>query len=112
MNSHTAISRPLVLPAVALAVVQALASAATAEPSGRCREDPDAVYRVPLGQSPRIGGDEPLVTIVVFSDFQCPYCSRAHEALRSVVDEYGEDVALVFKQLPLDFHNYARGAAD
>ena len=80
--------------------------------SGRCVEDTSAVYRVPIGNSPVRGGSQPLVTVVMFSDFQCPYCSRAATTMDELAEAYGDDVRLVFKQMPLDFHANAHLAAE
>jgi protein-disulfide isomerase len=52
------------------------------------------------------------VTIVEFSDFQCPYCSLAAPKVLSLVDMYPQDVKVVFKQFPLDMHSQARLAAE
>lgn len=52
------------------------------------------------------------VTIVEFSDFQCPYCGQAQELVDEVAKKYGERVRVVFKQLPLDIHPQARLAAE
>jgi protein-disulfide isomerase len=62
-------------------------------------------------QDPATGAALPLVTIVEFSDFQCPYCSRLADSLDEVVEEYGQDVKLVFKQFPLPMHPQAEPAA-
>jgi predicted DsbA family dithiol-disulfide isomerase/predicted RNA-binding protein with TRAM domain len=51
------------------------------------------------------------VAIVEFSDFQCPFCSRVGPTLTRINQEYPEDVKVVFKHLPLSFHNKAMGAA-
>ena len=51
------------------------------------------------------------VEIVLFSDFQCPYCSRINPALDEVIRRYGGRARLVFKQFPLSFHKDARPAA-
>jgi protein-disulfide isomerase len=66
-----------------------------------------------------VGADDPvrgtrlaLVTIVVFSDFQCPFCSRLATTLERVTETYGDDVRIVFKHDPLPFHEHARLAAD
>lgn len=64
-----------------------------------------------LGDSPARGGGSPLVTIVEFSDFQCPYCKRVQPALERVLSRYGGDVRLVWKNLPLASHARARPAA-
>lgn len=62
-------------------------------------------------QDPATGAAIPLVTIVEYSDFQCPYCSRLAETLHEVVGEYDKDVKLVFKQFPLPMHPQAEPAA-
>ncbi|MEX1366651.1 MAG: thioredoxin domain-containing protein [Nannocystaceae bacterium] len=62
-------------------------------------------------QDPSRGAAVPLVTIVEYSDFQCPYCGGMARSLDDLVVEYGRDVKLVFKQFPLPFHPQAEPAA-
>ncbi len=57
------------------------------------------------------GARDPLVTIVEYSDFQCPFCSRLATSLEEVVSEYPSDVRLVFKHYPLPNHQNAGPAA-
>lgn len=57
------------------------------------------------------GNKSAPITIVEFSDFQCPYCARGYETIRQVKKEYGDKVRIVFKHLPLDFHPLAMPAA-
>lgn len=79
---------------------------------GRERDlDPDAVYPVPVGDSPSKGPATAPVTIVAFGDFECPYCARGHATMESVIEHYGQDVRLVYKHSPLPFHSYAFLAA-
>ncbi len=52
------------------------------------------------------------VTIVEFSDFQCPFCSRITPTLEQVVSKYGNKVRLVFRQFPLPMHPNAAKAAE
>lgn len=66
---------------------------------------------VPVTRSPTLGGLSSKVTIVVFSDFQCPYCSRGADTVKRVFEAYPEDVKVVFKQLPLPMHPQAQLAA-
>jgi protein-disulfide isomerase len=42
------------------------------------------------------------VKIVEFSDFECPFCKRHHETLKPILEKYGDKVALVFRQFPLE----------
>lgn len=60
---------------------------------------------------PFLGDKDAKVTIVEFSDFQCPYCSRAAEALHQLVDKYKGKVRVVYRDFPLSFHKEARTAA-
>lgn len=61
--------------------------------------------------SPVVGSSSPLVTIVEFSDFQCPFCAAVQPALKQVLQEYAGAVKLVFKHLPLEIHRNAMSAA-
>jgi protein-disulfide isomerase len=61
--------------------------------------------------APRKGPKHPKVTIVEFSDFQCPFCSRVNPTLKEITDKYPKDVAIVFVNQPLNFHAQARDAA-
>lgn len=54
---------------------------------------------------------DPLVTIVEFSDFQCPFCNRVTPTVKQIQKEYGDQVRFVFKQLPLEMHGEAEPAA-
>lgn len=58
------------------------------------------------------GNPSAPVTIVEYSDFQCPYCQRAAKSMRRLKDKYKGKVKLVYKHLPLSFHPFARPAAD
>lgn len=57
------------------------------------------------------GAAEPLVTIVEYSDFQCPFCGRFAATLDELVVTYPDDVRIVFMQFPLPMHPKAEGAA-
>jgi protein-disulfide isomerase len=52
------------------------------------------------------------VTIVEFSDFECPYCSRAEETVQKVMKAYDGKVRLVYRDFPLPFHPQAQKAAE
>jgi protein-disulfide isomerase len=78
-------------------------------PPPKTLEDP-----VPLSINgdPFRGPANAKVTIVEFSDFQCPYCSAAAPAALKLVDQFSNRVKLVFKQFPLDMHKQAHFAAE
>ena len=76
------------------------------------KEDTKTVFKVPVGQSPVLGSPNALVTIVEFSDFQCPYCKRTEEQLKKIRDTYGDKVRFVWKEEPLPFHPRAEPAAE
>jgi predicted DsbA family dithiol-disulfide isomerase len=63
------------------------------------------------GVSPAKGSANPRVTIVEFSDFECPFCNQVQSTLKQIMEGYGRDVRLVFKHLPLDGHRNAFPAA-
>lgn len=59
------------------------------------------------------GNKDAKITIVEFSDLQCPYCSRFHDTMKQVVAAYPNDVRWIYKHFPLDsIHPYARKAAE
>lgn len=53
------------------------------------------------------GAKDAAVTIVEFSDFQCPYCRESQSVIKQITQNYGDKVRLVFKHLPLDIHPQA-----
>jgi 2-hydroxychromene-2-carboxylate isomerase len=63
------------------------------------------------GTPPTHGSDTAKVTIVEFSDFQCPYCAAAGDTVKQIRAKYGDKVRIVFRQFPLSFHEHAREAA-
>jgi protein-disulfide isomerase len=75
------------------------------EPPARVRKAVDAV-------GPSKGKADAAVTIVVFGDFQCPFCGRATETVDKVLAGYPDDVRLVYRQFPLGMHADAPRAAE
>jgi protein-disulfide isomerase len=88
---------------------------APAKPADKPAEKPAAddktVWKVPVGDSPVRGPDTALVTIVEFSDFQCPFCKRVEDTVTQVEKAYGDKVRVVWKDQPLPFHPRAMPAA-
>ena len=92
------------LMAETIAAAPAAAAAAPAAPAGPVKID--------IGTSPVKGPSSAKVTIVLFSDFQCPFCSRAVPVIKQIEDTYKDKVRLSFKNLPLPFHDHAQLAAE
>lgn len=71
----------------------------------------DVVHEFSLKGVPFKGPEDAPVTIVVFSDYQCPYCARLEPFLQQLLIKYPKDIKLVLKNLPLPMHPFARKAA-
>jgi len=73
-------------------------------------------YRAPRQQveakGPSRGPASAPITIVEFSDFECPYCSRAEETVSEVLRVYGDKIRVVYRDLPLPNHTHAPKAAE
>jgi protein-disulfide isomerase len=75
--------------------------------------EPPELPRVEVeAKGPARGPANAPVTIVEFSDFQCPYCGREVPVIDRVMKEYDGKVRLVFRHYPLDFHPFAQKAAE
>ena len=61
--------------------------------------------------TPTVGPADAAVTVIEFSEFQCPFCARAQETLEALRERYGTRVRFAYKHLPLDFHPQAEPAA-
>lgn len=61
---------------------------------------------------PSKGDANAPVTIVAFSDYECPFCSRGEEVIKRVMDEYKGKVRLVYRDYPLPFHAKAQKASE
>jgi len=75
------------------------------------KQDSKTVWKVPAGDSPVKGNKNALVTIVEFSEFQCPFCSKVLPTTTKLLETYGDKVRIVWKDNPLPFHKRANPAA-
>jgi protein-disulfide isomerase len=84
-----------------------------AAPTPRKRPEDNKVYKVDVKPGDAIKGNKNApVTIVEFSDFQCPFCSRVNPTIKKIFETYGDKVRVVFKHNPLAFHKDAPLASE
>lgn len=81
---------------------------ATAAPANAPAE---ARFAVPIDGLPTIGERDALVTIVEFTDYECPYCAKAENTMRQLRESYGRDLRFAVAMHPLPMHTHARDAA-
>jgi protein-disulfide isomerase len=63
-----------------------------------------SVANLDLSRAPVRGQPQAAVTIIEFSDLQCPFCASVTPTLRELMEQYPDQVRWVFKNFPLDFH--------
>ena len=97
---------------VAMTKINFVQKAQAHDPEPSEREDTKTVFAVPVGKSPVRGKADAPVTIVMFEDFQCPFCKRAQATLEEIRRTYGDKVRFVWKNEPLPFHPRAVPAAN
>jgi len=66
----------------------------------------------PTKDNPFKGPENAKVVIQEFSDFQCPFCSRVNPTIEQILKEYPKDVKIVWRNMPLAFHQDAPLAAE
>ena len=88
----------------------ATAPVMVAAPASAAAARTDVVLPI-RADDPARGEASAKVTIIEFSDFQCPFCSRAEPAVKAVEQTFGKDVRIVWKHLPLAMHANAMPAA-
>jgi len=91
-----------------MAVIAAQTSRFGAQHENKLLDEP---VKIPVAGSPATGPADAAITIVEFSDFQCPYCIQAVPELEALLKVYPKQVKLIFKQFPLEIHSDAYRAA-
>ena len=87
------------------------ANRVAAKPITPVPPDTTTVWRVPVDGSPMRGDKAALVTMVMFSDFECPYSVRSHGTVAELMKQYGGKLRVIHKNNPLSFHKRADPAA-
>ncbi len=84
-----------------------------AAPARAMPPEQTAAYQIPVGQSHVMGNRSAAVSVVIFSDFQCPFCARTEPLFADLMKDPSlkEKVNVVFKHFPLTFHQNARPAS-
>src|SRR5579863_7035335 len=72
----------------------------------------EAPVKIPVDGSPVRGPADARITLVEFSDFECPFCSAAVKQVDIVMAAYPKDIKLIYKQFPLSMHPHAEIAAE
>lgn len=83
------------------------------------QEAPEGPTQEQLAQVPQVTGSDHIlgdqnakIVLIEYSDYQCPYCGRFHPTIAKIAEEYGSDVAWVYRHYPLPFHPNAAPAAE
>jgi len=101
----------LAVDALEAAPVAGAGAVAADRPGRPTRPSADRDYDVEIGDAPILGDPKAPVTIVEWSDFQCPFCNRVSPTLAQIQKEYGDRVQFVFKHMPLSsIHPQAQAA--
>ena len=92
-------------------MMKLIKSGVQARPAAKPSIDYNKVHNIPVLNSPIRGNAKAPITVVEFSDFECPYCARLQPTLKQVLDAYPDKVRLVYKDFPLSFHKQAKNAS-
>ncbi|MEN9723183.1 MAG: hypothetical protein RJB38_1169 [Pseudomonadota bacterium] len=95
------------------AIQAAIAQLTKSSPVEVYFEKPKLDVKVDAGETaPTMGKKGAKVTIVEFSDFQCPFCARGADTVHEIAKKYGSKVQIAFRHFPLPMHKEARPASE
>jgi protein-disulfide isomerase len=70
------------------------------------------VFKIDIDDQPFKGNPNASVTVVQFTDFECPACAQTHPTVEKLIAEFGSQVKFVIRDFPLEQHKHARKAAE
>lgn len=80
--------------------------------TGGANYDQSGTYNVATSDDPALGPEDAKVTIVEFSDFECPFCRQSYPTIRSLTQEFRDEVRFIYRDFPLvTIHENAHAAA-
>lgn len=86
-------------------------TSATPQDTGN-QQPSNAKQEISTDDDPALGPEKAPITIVEFSDYQCPFCARVEPTIKKVLENYKDNVRLVYRDFPLGFHQYGQKSAE
>ena len=81
--------------------------------NNREKTDSSQAGKIVISENDHIRGDKNApITLVEFSDFQCPYCKKFHPTMQKLIEEYNGQVRWIYRHFPLAFHKNAQKSAE
>jgi len=95
-------------------VDEAGANAPVADNAAAANDAPAAVTPVPAVSADDyfVGNKNAKVTMIIYTDFECPFCLKHAEVTKALKDKYGDKIKMVIRNFPLSFHAQAQKAAE